>query len=449
MAISKLISTTTSACWQCFESFEGSACIQWALRGGASSSSATPSDRTPPSPHPAACLTPRTLENRYELAERIGRGAFGQVYKAIKISRKGTGSPSPKMKPDLCVKVCAAKGTKVQHSIRLTEDQRRFIVEQLMKLRHPNIVRYHEFIQDTESLYVVMERCQGLDLPEYIEAYAEDGLLPLTTVRTISQQILGAVAAVHEAGLMHRDIKLDNFRFLDESTTTIKLLDFGMAKPSSGMASRHTVTGTLLYAAPEVFDGFYSAKCDLWSVGVVIFFLLAGQLPFDTSDLRILKSLHKDPVLNGDGLFRAARWRQVPAEARCLVRGLLTVDPFSRFVDVAALEHHWRSESKGASISREGSRTGLPRVESAEGTLKRNQSLQDVQGSGLKRSCFAWDLDLAAMDAQGSDSSKGASRSVLNLAELGGAHGSNNSIFSLASLTRTPSFTRTPPPISP
>jgi serine/threonine protein kinase len=349
----------------------------------------------------------------------IGKGAFGQVFKAKKIA----GDPKSSSKLDLCVKVCAARGAKVQHSSRFTQDQAEMLVEALMKLRHPNIVKYYEFIQDTDQVYVVMDRCRGLDLPQHIEAHAVDGLLPLATVRTISQQILSAVAAVHETGMMHRDIKLDNFRFQDERATTIKLLDFGMAKPTCGKPARHTITGTLLYAAPEVFQGIYTTSCDLWSVGVVIFFLLAGQLPFDTPDALILKSLHHDPVLNGDGLFRAARWRQVPAEARDLVKGLLTTDASARFADLAALEHSWLTEGRPASISRVSSRNGLPRVESAGCTLKRNQSLNELQG--MKRSCFAWDLqDMADKDTI---------RSGFNLAAMGVNSGSSNSIFSLAS----------------
>jgi ribosomal protein S6 kinase alpha-5 len=152
---------------------------------------------------------------------------------------------------------------------------------------------------------------------------------------------LSAIEALHAAKLMHRDVKLDNFRFADEMSRNLKLLDFGFCKVSSGKPETHTVTGTLLYAAPEVFEGKYCQSCDLWSIGVVLFHLLSGQLPFQTSDVMILRSMHRDPVLMGASLFRGMCWKKVPSEGRMLVRSLLTVDPTKRLSAFAAKQHPW------------------------------------------------------------------------------------------------------------
>eukprot|EP00747_Dinoflagellata_sp_TGD_P043947 gnl/TRDRNA2_/TRDRNA2_142981_c1_seq2.p1 gnl/TRDRNA2_/TRDRNA2_142981_c1~~gnl/TRDRNA2_/TRDRNA2_142981_c1_seq2.p1 ORF type:complete len:277 (+),score=32.50 gnl/TRDRNA2_/TRDRNA2_142981_c1_seq2:111-941(+) len=240
-----------------------------------------------------------------------------------------------------------------------------------------------------------MERCCGPDLLDYVEECG--GQLSVSTVRSLANQMLGALEAVHAMQIMHRDIKPENFRFHDVEADTLKLLDFGAAKPSNGTPSCHTITGTLLYAAPEVFDAMYCHSCDLWSIGVVLFLLFSGQMPFDTSDALILRSMFKDPVLTGSGLFRGVRWTQVPSGAKSLVRGLLTVDPSQRLSARAALEHRW--------LSNGDQMTGLHRNETSstdslkslgvksEGLKRSSNSLNE-----LKRSYYVWNLADAGGD---------------------------------------------------
>mmetsp|Transcript_10982 Transcript_10982/g.12716 ORF Transcript_10982/g.12716 Transcript_10982/m.12716 type:complete len:221 (-) Transcript_10982:151-813(-) len=133
--------------------------------------------------------------------------------------------------------------------------------------------------------------------------------------------------------------------------TILQLLDFGGAKVADETPKAHSVTGTLLYAAPEVFKSFYSRSCDLWSCGIVIFLLVSGHLPFQTSDVTMLRSMHQDPVLMGECLFRGVRWLQAPRAARSLVRGLLCIEPSCRLTAVAACEHQWMCADKDSETS--------------------------------------------------------------------------------------------------
>lgn len=317
----------------------------------------------------------------YDLGEKLGEGSFGKVY--VCTARKTQTADMP-----LCVKVVTTKGKKAEREAKLPCNKKLKLLRYIDSLEHPNIVRYRQFIQTSDTLYIIMSRCMGPDLVDHIEA-AGDKLLPLHEVSDLSRQMFLALAVVHKNGLMHRDIKPDNFRFKDPAATTLQLLDFGAAKPVGDGPEIHTVTGTLLYAAPEVFDGLYTFSCDLWSAGVVMFLLFAGHLPFETSDVTMLRSLHRDPVLMGDCLFRGERWSKAPRSARELVRGLLTTDPTKRLSAQEALEHSWlRMGYPDGTASTEDT---LPRSESVASNLRRCGSSR-IALADIRRSYFAWDL---------------------------------------------------------
>jgi len=165
-------------------------------------------------------------------------------------------------------------------------------------------------------------------------------------------------------------------------------LDFGFATPTTSAARLRTVVGTLIYAAPEVFDGFYCPKCDLWSVGVVLYQFFCGSPPFETSDVTILRSLHRDPVLTGDSLFRGSHWRDAPRMAQSLIRGLLTVDPALRLSAHEASSHQWFTSEANHEEAR------MSRCNS----LRRNSSFVAISALKRQRSYFMWDLADVASD---------------------------------------------------
>jgi len=241
---------------------------------------------------------------------------------------------------------------------------------------------------------------------DYVEATGT--LLPMDassgpSARGLARQMLSALAAVHAIGMMHRDVKPDNFRFQDREGEDLRLqlLDFGAAKnEATGSPAAHSVTGTLLFAAPEVFDAFYCKSCDLWSVGVVYFLLVSGHAPFETSDVTMLRSMHKDPVLTGDSLLRGKQWKGAPHGARELARGLLVVDPSRRLSAAAALQLPWLRQdcSQDEADLELDSQRSHPLVHSSS----RSASITD-----MRRSYFVWNLaDCNSSD--GEDDSPGA-----------------------------------------
>lgn len=302
------------------------------------------------------------FEASFTLGKLIGHGSFGKVYACQSSSNE-----------NLCVKIVATSGHHGAHVAKLPKE------EKLELLR-----------------YIVMSRCQGPDLMEHMEA---SGDLSMQAVKEISRMMLLAIGAVHSKGLMHRDIKPENFRFKDSAATTLQLLDFGGAKVADETPKAHSITGTLLYAAPEVFKGFYNRSCDLWSCGIVIFLLVSGHLPFQTSDVTMLRSMHQDPVLMGECLFRGVRWLQAPNAARSLVRGLLCVKPSLRLTAAAACEHHWmqccdKDSAETSSTEDQEKDSVVSPFESGSHDLKRTPR------------SFAWNL-AAASDASDAESAFG------------------------------------------
>lgn len=325
------------------------------------------------------------FEASFTLGKLIGHGSFGKVYACQSSSNE-----------NLCVKIVATSGHHGAHVAKLPKEEKLELLRLLNSLDHPNIVSYYQFFQTTQALYIVMSRCQGPDLMEHMEA---SGDLSMQAVKEISRMMLLAIGAVHSKGLMHRDIKPENFRFKDSAATTLQLLDFGGAKVADETPKAHSITGTLLYAAPEVFKGFYNRSCDLWSCGIVIFLLVSGHLPFQTSDVTMLRSMHQDPVLMGECLFRGVRWLQAPNAARSLVRGLLCVKPSLRLTAAAACEHHWmqccdKDSAETSSTEDQEKDSVVSPFESGSHDLKRTPR------------SFAWNL-AAASDASDAESAFG------------------------------------------
>jgi len=151
-------------------------------------------------------------------------------------------------------------------------------------------------------------------------------------------QMLLAINYIHNRGVVHRDLKLENFLFEAKDSDHIKLIDFGLGKVWSPNRKMKAQLGTLAYLAPEVFLKSYTSKCDLWSLGVIVWVLLVGYMPF---------RLHPDQeqtvldILNGDWKKDEAKWRRVSPTASDFVFKLLERDPERRLSAIEALEHPW------------------------------------------------------------------------------------------------------------
>ncbi|XP_036941921.1 hormonally up-regulated neu tumor-associated kinase homolog B isoform X3 [Acanthopagrus latus] len=206
-------------------------------------------------------------------------------------------------------------------------------------IRHPHIVVLLETLETENSYYMAMELCAGGDLMDRI---CERKRLEEREVRRYTRQILSAVEHLHKHGIVHRDLKIENF-LLDEHNN-IKIVDFGLSNTlkaeSLSLELLNTQCGSPAYAAPELLaHRKYGPKVDVWSVGVSMFAMLTGTLPFTVEPFNI-KQLHQKMV-NGE---ISSIPSDVSKGAAAFVLSLLEPDPAKRPSVRAAMEERWINE---------------------------------------------------------------------------------------------------------
>ncbi|XP_023783474.1 ribosomal protein S6 kinase alpha-5 isoform X2 [Cyanistes caeruleus] len=192
--------------------------------------------------------------------------------------------------------------------------------------------------------FLVMELLKGGELLERIQKKKH---FSETEASHIMRRLVSAVSHMHDVGVVHRDLKPENLLFTDETDNSeIKIIDFGFAclKPPDNQPLK-TPCFTLHYAAPELLNhNGYDESCDLWSLGVILYTMLSGQVPFQSQDrsltctsaLEIMKKIKK-----GEFSFEGEAWKNVSEEAKELIRGLLTVDPNKRIKMSSLRYNEW------------------------------------------------------------------------------------------------------------
>jgi peptide/nickel transport system substrate-binding protein len=222
----------------------------------------------------------QALNNRYQITARLGKGAMGTVYRATDLQSG----------KDVALKIISSD--LVVDPDMLERFQREG--EALSKLKHPNIVGFIDTFQHDENYVIVMEYISGGSLYDLIKA----GPLPIERARQITLDLCDALIRAHRLDIIHRDLKPENI-LIDEDGTP-KLADFGVARLSEGtrMTRSGTQVGTPYYMSPEAWEGkMLDAQADIWSLGVILFEMLAGQVPFggDTGAAVMNKVLTASP----------------------------------------------------------------------------------------------------------------------------------------------------------
>ncbi|KAM6972869.1 serine/threonine-protein kinase SIK2 [Aplochiton taeniatus] len=204
---------------------------------------------------------------------------------------------------------------------------------QIMKmLDHPHIIKLYQVMETKSMLYLVTEYAKNGEIFDYL---AKHGRLSEIEARRKFWQILSAVEYCHDRNIVHRDLKAENL--LLDGHMYIKIADFGFGnffQPGEPLA---TWCGSPPYAAPEVFEGqqYEGPQLDIWSMGVVLYVLVCGALPFDGPTLPILRQR----VL--EGRFRIPYF--MTEECEHLIRRMLVLDPSKRLLVAQIKEHKWMS----------------------------------------------------------------------------------------------------------
>jgi calcium-dependent protein kinase len=150
----------------------------------------------------------------------------------------------------------------------------------MCQLDHPNIVRLEEVYESRSEIYLVQELCLGGELFDRLDEQPDYHYTERQCARII-KQLLSAVRYIHSKGIVHRDLKLENFLFSTTSPDSeLKLIDFGLSKHFTHGQQHYEAVGTPYTVAPEVLRGNYDEKCDVWAIGVITYLLLSGDPPF-------------------------------------------------------------------------------------------------------------------------------------------------------------------------
>lgn len=168
-------------------------------------------------------------------------------------------------------------------SVSQQEQQRREI-DILKMCQHPNIIRLLDVFENHKYFYIVLEYMSGGDMVDYLKERSFS--VSEERARQLSEQIACAIYYLHSYGIMHRDLKLENIMMSDNSEESVpKLVDFGLSKIIGPLETATEPFGTVGYAAPEILKKQpYGKGVDLWSLGVIIYALISGSLPFCATD---------------------------------------------------------------------------------------------------------------------------------------------------------------------
>ena len=227
-------------------------------------------------------LEGKILGNRYEIIEKVGNGGMATVYKA----------EDKVLKRNVAVKVLKDEFTTDEEFIKRFEIE----AQSAARLTHPNIVSIYDVGSEDNLYYIVMELIRGKTLKEII--VEERGPLPWKWSVNVAIQIASALEMAHKNNIIHRDIKPHNIIITEDGIA--KVTDFGIAKAvsNSTITAFGTTIGSVHYFSPEhARGGFTDAKSDLYSLGVVMYEMVTGRVPFDadTPVSVALKHMQEEP----------------------------------------------------------------------------------------------------------------------------------------------------------
>ena len=251
------------------------------------------------------------------LKETLGKGTFGVVKLAI---NSQTGE-----------KVAI----KIINESKIAKDQKlTFIreIEILKKLKHPNIIRLYSHISKEKQLYLITEYIKGIELYQYISLKKK---LEESEACMYFQQIIIGLEYLHKMGIVHRDLKPENI-LVDHRLKEIKIIDFGLSnKYTDKLNLLSTLCGSPHYLAPEVLQGkgYKPRPVDIWSTGIVLYFMLCGKLPFQgDSDDDLYQKIIEAKVNNIVGISK---------EGNDLIKNILNPNPRKRITIANIKKHPW------------------------------------------------------------------------------------------------------------
>ena len=298
---------------------------------------------------------PNTSLNFYKYGRLIGQGAFGKVNLGLNI---------------LTGRIVAIKSFN-KNNAELTGDNMKKIkyeTDLMKKLNHPNITKILEMFEDEKYFLIIMEYINGGNLFSFVKKRRK---LSEKTAKFLFRQIILGIKYIHEQGIVHRDIKLENL--LIDLNNNVKICDFGIGRKITSKGQLlYDQCGTLMYMAPEILlstkeKGYEGFPVDIWSSGISLYIMLSGSLPFNYKNKKRDNMNEEKDVENEEDneesmgekndednfelqysiVYKEPKHiENISDDARDLLKGLLNKDPRKRLTCDQILNHRWLSDFK-------------------------------------------------------------------------------------------------------
>ncbi len=298
----------------------------------------------------------RRFLEKYTIVKKLGAGGMGEVYLGIQRS----------LKRYVAIKTLNVRGILKPSRIEMFDNEARLCAS----LNHPNIVLLYDYpgkkeiVEGRERPYMVFEYVDGMSLSQLIE---RKGALPLPRALEIAMAICRGLECAHNAGIVHKDMKSENI--LIDKQGHVKIADFGIAVMHSsadegGKAGQGKVIGTPAYMSPEQVSGeVVTPRSDLYSVGVILYEMLTGSLPFDGPNAMAIVMKHvSEPAPPPSG-----KRPELPPALDELVLKALEKRPEDRFESAAQMAGHLEGIRKLLGLRRSRSRTRISRMKAGKG----------------------------------------------------------------------------------
>jgi calcium-dependent protein kinase len=263
----------------------------------------------------------RPITKEYTFEEIIGRGAFGKVWLA---SQKSTSQKRAIKQLDFLNPPQESDIEKLLKEVSV-----------LKQLDHPNIIKIYEVYKNKNRIFIVTEFCDGGELFDKIfemKRFSEN------QAARYMLDIVSAIMHCHDSDIVHRDLKPENFIFDRKGEDgRLKLIDFGASKFVQPDKKMKKMVGTCCFMAPELLAQDYDKKADVWSLGVCLYVMLSGNVPFTGNNPEeIMSSIKSEPLTFSNG-----SWDSVSQGAKFLIRKMLEKKPENRFSIEQVFNDDW------------------------------------------------------------------------------------------------------------
>jgi len=261
------------------------------------------------------------LEDKYKIIKEIGTGGFSRC---LLVKNKTTGIEYA------CKELPKKKLSDYEGLMRE--------VNLMIKLDHPNIIKLYEVYENDKNIYLIMELCTGGELFDRIVENTENGVqFTEKQAANIFKQMMSAINYCHKNGIVHRDLKPENLLYLNkDKNSPVKVIDFGMSKRFDSKHFMSEKVGTAYYISPEVLNGKYDEKCDIWSAGVILYIIICGYPCFNgDDDDEIFAAIQKGKIN-----FPSPEWDSISNDAKELIKKMCC-SPNKRLTAEQVLNETW------------------------------------------------------------------------------------------------------------